>query len=127
MVPFDKVSIQVIRLKRLTIEDFYYLQGIHTLNISDRRQVIDQVFKYLHEFHNLELGCNYEIHDHALDYLKGIKILKIQFCWFSDRAFHNLQGLKYLELDIPYGCDPLTRKILEKLKKVKGFKYVFLN
>jgi hypothetical protein len=121
-------------------EDFAFLRGIHTLEISDAvitdaafphlrgiRQLklrncsgfTDDAFPYLQGIEYLDIsGCNH-ITDAAFPYLRGINYLDISFCTgITDAAFGHLQGIQSLVMR-HYSSTRLTNAALAPLRGIK--------
>ena len=124
----------------LVDEHFQFLEGIHTLSISEREEITDNAFSHLTGIHTLDMsycdpitdnafrhlagihtldisGCR-RITDEAFKYLTGIHTLDMSYCTLiTDNAFPHLVGIQELTMN---GCDQksITEKAFVYLKGI---------
>ena len=112
----EKISFRVLNLRLqynpISDNDFSFIRGIHTLNMSHCNQttITDEAFVHLKGIHTLDIShCNQTtITDKAFENLKGIHTLNMSHCYqktITDKAFDNLKGIHTLDIS---GCDQET-------------------
>ena len=99
-------------------EDFVFLRGIHTLEISDA-VITDAAFPHLRGIQRLTMHHCSGFTDAAFQHLRGIEYLDITFCTgITDAAFGHLQGIQTLVMR-HYGSTRFTNAALAPLRGIK--------